>query len=190
MDYQFTQRPVNIECAWKTKEVTTNTPLYIPHNEFSWHCNLSSKEPMYVVLLLCYGKSTGFQKFFAADAQTNIDVHLSFLPHDWATSTSGKISLYQIVHRAGGGTNIDVEDEMSKREPKKLTKIHINDNSPIFTGNEYLVATINTTPKIIAKIFLVDKQDTEISHRRWKLKHIEKTEQYPIYLRQGKIRKY
>ena len=185
----ITQKPIKIKSEWVTKTVTTDPPKYIPHQEFSWRCSLSSEDRFYGVLLFCYQNIIEFQKFYTEDSRLNLETRLSFSPHDWKNSNLVQISFYQNISSAGGGRCINIKDKILKEDPKSLVTIHIPKESIIHTGNLIHLATVRSVMEINAKLLLIDQADTESTHGRWRLKNIfrEKLSASQKFLQKGRL---
>jgi len=180
---------IKAQCRWITKTVTTKPPIYIPHEEFSWHCDLSAPEPCYVVLILQYDTILKFQKFDADYAQDNISIHLSFFPCAWNESDDVRISLYQNIDVAGGGIDWFVVSDNLKKNPIQLVKTLVNNRTTIGFNQMVTLAIINIDFAIRAKCFLVSKSDTEKTHRRWRMKErvLESLEYRYAFLEKGRL---
>lgn len=185
----ITQKPVKIQTEWIEKTITTTPTTYIPHQEFSWRCYLSSEDRFYGVLLLCYENIIEFQKFFTEDSRLNLEVTLAFFPHDWKNSNLVQISLYQSISSTGGGAHINVEDKILKENPKSLVTIRILKESIMLTGDLIHLATVRSAMEINAKLLMIDQADTESTHGRWRLKSSfrEKLPANQKFLHEGRI---
>ena len=162
--------PINAICKWLTKTVTTTPPKYIEHKEFCWNCKLSSSELFYAVVLLFHDDVVQYQKFDANSAGNGVSLNLSFHPHNWAKSDVVHLSFFQNIEKAGSGVGFNVNSDELKTAPRKHVKIHIDKNSILHSGSSIDVASIDYNSGIQAKIMLISKADTEVTHSRWRLK--------------------
>jgi len=167
----FTMAYVNVKKPeWLGKTVTTNPPACIPHQEFSWRCELVSDENFYAVLLFCYDNIIEFQKLYAADASNNVIIELSFYPHNWNNSDLVQINLSQHANNTGGNRCRNVENGNLKNDPRKLVDVHVDNASLLPMGKLIDLAIVNHCFKLFMKVFLISQSDTEVVHGRWRLK--------------------
>ena len=165
---KLTKHKATLHSEWKTKIVTTNSPKLIPHSEYYWQAQLDSIKEIYVVLLMNYKGITEYHKFEASLSSTKIRITISFFSHDYNNSNIVGISFYQSNNLSGSGLRINIDNEELKTNPKKLTEIIIKENEELFTGELINLASIKIGIRL--QLLIINKDDTEISHGRWKIK--------------------
>jgi len=167
-DLNLSKHKIKLFSEWKNKIVTTNPPKLIPHTEYYWQAQLNSIKEIYVVLLMNYNGTTEYHKFEASSSSNQIGISISFLPHDYNKSNIVGISFYQSTNLSGSGLRINIENEKLKTNPMDLTEVVIKETDELFTGEIINLANIKIGIRL--QLLIINKDDTEISHGRWKIK--------------------
>jgi len=144
-DLNLSKHKIKLFSEWKNKIVTTNPPKLIPHTEYYWQAQLNSIKEIYVVLLMNYNGTTEYHK-----------------------SNIVGISFYQSTNLSGSGLRINIENEKLKTNPMDLTEVVIKETDELFTGEIINLANIKIGIRL--QLLIINKDDTEISHGRWKIK--------------------
>ena len=155
----LTRVPLELSFEWMSKVVTTDAPVYVPHDEWSLQLRLVAPVALRAAVVL-NRQDEALWGLVAREPETELELSVAFFPDDWATSDSVVISF--------GWQQIRVTDGTLKADPRAAVEVALP--SKARTGDTILVAKLPAHSIEIALLALAVADTERRRMDRWRVR--------------------